>query len=298
MNDVSKVVAMGRISVSCYLIVMIYSDTEILTRLETIGEQDGNVLDLGETALLLANLDLPKNNFTEYRDQLDLIASDMSDRSRGANTLADQTTALSDTLYTHHGYRGDIDSYDDPQNANLMRVIDRRKGLPVALGILVIHAGRSRGWDISGLNFPGHFLLRLTTRGEHALIDPFDNARLLIDDDLRRLLTRVHGPQTRLQADFIRTVSDQDILFRLQNNIKTRALVEGDRERAIKILETMTLIGPARVDILAELAMLESTEGRYQSALGRLDLFIARNPDSEKSAGILNLKENLKRRLN
>lgn len=298
MNDVFKVAAMGRISISCYLIVMIYSDTEILTRLETIGEQDGKLLDLGETALLLANLDLPENNFSEYRDQLDLIASDMSDRGPGANTVAEQRSALSDILYTRHGYRGDMDSYDDPQNANLMRVIDRRKGLPVALGILVIHAGRSQGWDISGLKFPGHFLLRLTTRGEHALIDPFDNARLLVDDDLGRLLTRVHGPQTRLQADFIRTVSDQEILFRLQNNIKTRALGEGDRKRAIKILETMTLIGPERADILAELAMLESTEGRYQSALGRLDLFIARNPDSEKSAGILNLKENIKRRLN
>ena len=31
-------------------------------------------------------------------------------------------------LFERHGYRGDSKTYDDMQNANLTRVIDRRKG--------------------------------------------------------------------------------------------------------------------------------------------------------------------------
>ena len=42
-------------------------------------------------------------------------------------------------------YRGDEETYDDLDNANLMRVIERRKGLPVALGILYLYAARSQG---------------------------------------------------------------------------------------------------------------------------------------------------------
>ncbi len=274
------------------------TDTEIQARLTTIGEQDGKILDIGEAALLLAHLDFPENNLAEYLDELKLIASDMSEVSRRADTLAEQITALSDTLFKRHGYLGDVETYDDPQNANLMRVIDRRKGLPVALGILVIHAARSQGWDILGLNFPGHFLLRLSKAGEHALIDPFDDARLLINDDLRQLLEGTHGPQTRLQAEFIRSVSDRDILIRLQNNIKTRALRDGDRGRAIEILVSMSLISPKNVNVLAELASLESSEGNYQSALGRLNLFLDRHPETEDAADIMSLKETLKRRLN
>ncbi len=108
---------------------MLLSEAEIRARLEVIGEQDETLLDIGEAALLLAKLELPTNSLTEYRDELDLIASDLRAASRGAETLTDRKTALSDTLYKQHRFRGDVETYDDPQNANLMRVIDRRKGL-------------------------------------------------------------------------------------------------------------------------------------------------------------------------
>ncbi len=274
------------------------TDAEILARLEAIGEQDGNRLEIGEVALLLANLDLPNKDLTGYRDELELIALDLSEAARGAGNLPDRITALSDTLFKRHGFQGDVETYDDPQNANLMQVIDRRKGLPVALGILLIHVGRSEGWDISGLNFPGHFLLRMMTSDEQAFIDPFDEARPLSQEDLQDLLQRIQGPQVRLEAEFIQSVSDRDILIRLQNNIKLRALGAGDRKRAIDILVSMSLIAPIRIDILAELALLEASEGNYQSALGHLDRFIGRYPGSANVSDVLNLKESLKRRLN
>ncbi len=274
------------------------TEAEILARLEAIGTQGENLLDIGDAALLLANLDLPANSLAHYRDELDLIASHMSAASRGAETLSDRITALTDTLYQQHGFQGDVETYDDLQNANLMRVIDRRKGLPVALGILAIHASRSQGWEISGLNFPGHFLLRLSKSGAHALIDPFDAARVVDNEDLRRIYQRVHDKQMPRHPDFIQAVSDRDILVRLQNNIKIRALGEGDRSRAIEILQSIILITPADVEFLAELALLEASAGNIKSALGRLDGFMARNPDFAHAAKIMSLRKTLNRRLN
>ena len=277
---------------------MASTDPEIILRLQNIGEQDGLTLDIGEAALLLANLELPKNSLGRYLDELDLIVSDTTKAARGTRDLPDRIIVLSDILFKRHGYRGDIDSYDDPQNANLMRVIERRKGLPVALGILVIHAARSQGWKITGLNFPGHFLLRLTESGEHAVIDPFDEARILGSEDLQHILARVHGPQVELQPEFIQSVSDRDILLRLQNNIKYRALGVGNRTRAIEVLESMIMIAPMKVDNMAELVSLEASEGHYRSALGRLDLFLERYPEAKNAPAILDLKRHLQRRLN
>ena len=117
---------------------MASTDPEIILRLQNIGEQDGLTLDIGEAALLLANLELPKNSLGRYLDELDLIVSDTTKVARGTRNLPGRIMVLSDILFKRHGYRGDIDSYDNPQNANLMRVIERRKGLPVALGILVV----------------------------------------------------------------------------------------------------------------------------------------------------------------
>ena len=277
---------------------MLLTNSDILKRLEVIGSQGQNVLNIGEAALLLANLDLPKNSFEKYQDEINLIASDLSTASREAKSLPDRIAALSETLYKKHRFQGDVETYDDPQNANLMHVIDRRKGLPVALGILAIHAGRTQGWDIAGLNFPGHFLLRISKSDEYVLIDPFNEARLVVNEDLQTLFRRIHNQNMPQQSDFVQSISDRDVLVRLQNNIKIRALREGDKERAIKILQSIVLITPTSVEFLAELAMLEASGGYIKSAVERLERFIERNPDNSNASSILSLKEQLNRSLN
>jgi len=277
---------------------MACADPEIISRLQNICEKDGLAHDLGEAALLLANLELPDNGLAWYLDELDLIVSDTTKAARGTHGLADRIKVLSDILFKQHGYRGDIDSYNDPQNANLMRVIERRKGLPVALGILVVHAARSQGWEITGLNFPGHFLLRLSLSSEHAVIDPFDQAQPLDRDDLQQILTRVHGPHVKLQPEFMQSVADQAILLRLLNNIKLRALRDGYKGRAVKTLESMLVIAPMKVDIMAELVSLETSRGHYRSALGRLDLFMKLYPEAETAPAIIDLKRNVQNHLN
>ena len=273
-------------------------ENEITARLAAIGMQGDDRLDIGETALLLAHLDLPDNNLADYRGVLADIAGDLGEAAKGAGTLAARSAALSQTLYEKHGFQGDVETYDDPQNANLMRVIDRRKGLPVALGILVVHAARTQGWDISGLNFPGHFLLRMRGGGEQTQIDPFDGGRILDEDDLAGVLARVHGRPVPLQAEFLSPISDRDILLRLPNNIKIRALNDSKPERAMQILHSMTLFAPAKPEFLAELALLEASSGQLKSALERLDGYLLRNPDGADAARIQTLKSNLDRSLN
>ena len=61
------------------------------------------------------------------------------------------------------GFAGDADSYDAPLNADLIRVLDRRRGLPVSLSLLYVAAARRIGWTAHALNTPysgGHILDR------------------------------------------------------------------------------------------------------------------------------------------
>ncbi|MDC0196490.1 transglutaminase-like domain-containing protein [Gammaproteobacteria bacterium] len=271
---------------------------EVFDQLKSIGSHKGNLHDIGGAAVLLAQIVLPGVGLRRYCDELDLISSDMSLVSSAVTTLDDQIKVVQDVVYTGHGYHGDIASYDDPDNANLMRVIDRKKGLPVALGILVIHAARSQGWNIAGLNFPGHFLLRLSKLGEHAIINPFPKARLILPDEMEQLLKRVYGSNIKLSRAFIKTVSDHDILIRLQNNIKIRAVQAGNNKRATEVLMSMNLIAPTNSDILLELALSESAQGNYQGAIKRLTSFLESNPKTSNKASILDLKGKLNQNLN
>src|SRR5258708_36332460 len=105
-----------------------------------------------------------------------------------------------------------------------MRVIDRRKGLPVALGILYIHAARAQGWDMAGLAFPGHFLVRLQDAGTRLILDPFHGGKPREAAELRDLLKAITGNEAGLTPAHYAPVSDRDGLLRLQNNPKPRLI--------------------------------------------------------------------------
>ena len=146
--------------------------SELLETLRGIGAGEDAAIDLAEVALLLAALDRSGVEIEPYREYLAALASETAAAAvTGTAGVAMQVSLLRKVLVRHHGYSGDKETYEDVRNANLIDVIDRRKGLPVALGILYLHAARAYGSDIVGLNFPSHFLVRIEARGQRAIID-------------------------------------------------------------------------------------------------------------------------------
>jgi len=78
--------------------------------------------------------------------------------------------ALKHVLSDVHAYHGNKHDYDNLDNADLACVIDNSKGLPIALAILYIHAGRAQGWSIDALNMPGHVLCRIEHNAERVIV--------------------------------------------------------------------------------------------------------------------------------
>ena len=135
--------------------------TDMRPILDAIGALPDAEIDLADAALQLARVDAPDADWQVARDHLSEIARNIAGGAENSENLASRAVMLSDLLYDHYDYRGDIDTYDDPANANLLRVIDRRRGMPVALGILWLHAASAAGWPAYGLDLPGHFVTAL-----------------------------------------------------------------------------------------------------------------------------------------
>lgn len=244
--------------------------------LNRVGAADDGGFDLVEAALALASLERPGVSLERYRDHLDLLAADVGHAASNAGNLRDRVAALNTVLFDAHGYQGDRRTYDDLQNANLMRVIDRRRGLPVALGILALHAGRAQGWSIVGLKFPGHFLLRAEGAGERIILDPFDRGAERNPGQLRGLLKAQGDEAAALRPEHYEAASDRDILLRLQNNIKLRQTQRGDNHAAARTMDVMLRIGPNETPLWHEKALLEARLGRIDSAVAALEEYIAR----------------------
>ncbi len=149
--------------------------------------------------------------------------------------------------------------YDDLRNADLAAVIQRRRGLPVALSILYIHAARSLGWRIEGLNFPGHFVIRLHGDRQAVILDPFAGGLARSIQDLRQLLKAQSTDKTEVKPEHFSALENRQILLRLQNNIKVRRIQEGDLKGAERALQRMLWIAPTRPSCGAKAA--SSTRG-------------------------------------
>jgi regulator of sirC expression with transglutaminase-like and TPR domain len=256
------------------------SDPETCARfLRDLGASGERVLPIAEAALALASFERPRVAFKRYRDHLRLLARGVGRHPGAAGDLAARTRALNEIILLKNGYSGDELSYDDLQNANLMRVIDRRKGLPVALGILYIHAARAQGWDIAGLAFPGHFLVRLADGAARVIVDPFHGGQICGAAELRELLKAATGQDSELLPEHYTAVSDRDVLLRLQNNLKARLLQAQHHDRALAVIETMLMLAPDLAELWREAGMLHRHLGNMRAAGAALEQYIVRAPE-------------------
>ena len=160
--------------------------------------------------------------------------------------------ALNEIILLKYGYSGDALTYDDLQNANLMRVVDRRKGLPVALGILYMHAGRAQGWETVGLAFPGPFSGPAVGRARAADPRPVPWRPDLHRSGTARAVESDRGLDSELQTEHYTPVSDRDVLLRLQNNLKARLIQAEQYERAVTVVETMLMLAPDLAELWRE----------------------------------------------
>ncbi len=247
------------------------SETDIEAELRAAGEAPDEALDVARLALALAALDHPRKQRAAYEKHLAELTSAFDAalvRAKGADTASADVMAgaLAGIVAGRFSYDGDSATYDDPKNANLMDVIDRRKGLPVTLGILYLHVGQSLGLDICGLNFPGHFVLRLRIGQSAAIIDPFNRGQVLSTADLLHLIRGIEGPDAKLTPDAYAPVTTRDILLRLENNILSRAIRANELDRARDVVARMIWLAPRRAGLHFELGRLEVHAGHMGAA--------------------------------
>jgi regulator of sirC expression with transglutaminase-like and TPR domain len=268
--------------------------------LEAIGQLPDGEIDIADAALQLARVDAPDADWHAAREKLSALARDAAELARSVpdHDLSARAGALAGLIAGRHGYAGDTESYDDPANANLIRVTERKLGLPVALGILWLHAARAAGWIAHGLDFPGHFLIALQGRDNKVVLDVFDGGTPLDPKDLRALIKRVEGPKAELRPGVLQPMGVRDVLLRLQNNIKLRRLQQNDLAGALACAEDMLHIAPDLPALWRETALVNQRLDRVGAALRCFERFLKLVPQGEAASRVRATMDELRSRLN
>jgi regulator of sirC expression with transglutaminase-like and TPR domain len=238
--------------------------------------------DLAPAALAVAAVEYPLVDEASYRRELDRLGNDARDRigSLVGGTSAG-VTALNEYLYDELGFRGNLEHYHDPRNSCLNEVLDRRTGIPITLAVIYLEIARRIGLRVSGINFPGHFLLRAAVDGtaeasgrDFLIIDPFHGGAVLSESDCRELLRQHVGEAAAFDAALLEPASRHDIIVRMLVNLKRLYVRMRSFPQARFTSDLLLTIDPSAVSELRDRGLLAYHLEDYSAALRDLEAYL------------------------
>lgn len=277
-----------------------------LAYLDDVGGRQDVDIDIFEAALALALQEHPGKSVDQYRQHLNKLEDTGQTHLAYAmkehdlpDGLEAQLMALRHTMNRVNGYAGDPLHYDDVQNADLIRVIDRRLGMPITIGIIALALGRRLGWPLHGLNFPSHFLLRLDgARGQRVILDPFNLFAEVEAHQMRKLLKAKLGAAAELSAAYYEPATNREILLRLQNNIKHRMIEAEEYTKALACVTLMKRFAPQEYRLLFDEGVLLARLDQPAAAVKALRAYIDQTPSGQDRMQALSLINELNAMLN
>jgi len=199
----------------------------ILTAAGEVGDEDFPLL---EAAIACAIHDDPLRDSEPVRTLARNACERLKERVGGESP----DDALAETMAADLRLNGDLLNHDHPSNTDIIAVAERRRGLSAALAVFYLHAARAAGVKAAGVDFPGHFLVRVETPEGPVALDPFSQGRLVLPSELtRRALRAGLTPHVADRLDLLMApVTDRQSLIRLQNVLFSRAIRAQDYDGA------------------------------------------------------------------
>ncbi|MAL17992.1 MAG: hypothetical protein CL670_00905 [Balneola sp.] len=136
-----------------------------------------------ETAIFtLARFGNPTLRISEYQKKLDHFAQMIEPQIKYKLDEKRKMKRMLQFIFEDLNFRGDPNNYHAPKNCFLNQVVDRRKGLPISLSLIVMFIARRLEMPFFGINMPIHFMLNYVGDKEELLIDPYDNGAIVTYD--------------------------------------------------------------------------------------------------------------------
>jgi regulator of sirC expression with transglutaminase-like and TPR domain len=235
-------------------------------------------IDLGLAALLIACEEYPRLAIDDYLERLDQLAASLAveiDLESGPEEIARSVAAF---MAQEQGFDGEIEDYYNPKNSYLNEVMDRRRGIPITLSLLYMEVARRVNVQLLPVAMPGHFLLKLPTEAEPVFIDAFNHGTVTDADGARRLFEQVYHGRGQFTESMLGACTRRQVISRLLHNLKAAYVQADDYERALRIVELLTLLAPWDLDEIRDRGLLRFRLGRFEEALPDLQAYAQYGP--------------------
>ncbi len=187
-----------------------------------------NRQQLEYSLLTLCRFGNPTLRTEDYSKKLDKLSSMIGSDIAYTPSILEKMQIMLHFVFRELRFRGDTQDYHNPDNAFLDRVIDRRKGLPIMLSVIVMCLARRLSLPFYGVNMPVHFMLMYKTHNQEILIDPFDGGSIVSYNQCCYFLKK-NGIEPR--PEHLERADEADILARCIRNLINSYTKLGDEQR-------------------------------------------------------------------
>ncbi|MFT2090646.1 SirB1 family protein [Paraglaciecola sp. 2405UD69-4] len=209
---------------------------------QAIGEQDCFLAGLQVAAEFQKNM----RCVPYYQQQMSEWQADAKLYLKSSDVNTANLTRLIEFFFVELAFSGNEKHYFSSQCSLINKVLEYRTGMPVSLAIVFQSLGRALGFDIHGVNFPGHFLIKCKFNNEPTVfVDPL-NGKLLNRDDLHTLYFSILNEfeDEEMPEEALSEACCEETLVRLLHNLKSAYISEKKYEEALGVVETLVQLCP------------------------------------------------------
>lgn len=216
-------------------------------------------------ALAIAGMAYPTLDIEEQLATLDQLATVVARALHDIPPGYERVARFIDVLHYDLGFTGNREQYYHPDNSFLNVVLQQRMGLPIMLSLLCMAIGRRLGLDITGMGFPGHFMVRYQDEMGAWLLDPFYHQVTAVSDANHYLSGIFERPVT-LSVEMFEPVSTTALTQRILLNLRNVYLSRNNFAMTQTVLEYLLILSPEDPALWQEKGLLHYQADEWEAA--------------------------------
>lgn len=264
---------------------------------------DDDHLPLFEAAAAIAQDEYPELDLQRVLGDVDQLLARVKRRCAHTADPLQRLRLLNHFFFRDMGFGGNVNNYYDPDNSYPHVLLRTRRAIPITLAVLWLELAQGLGLNARGVNFPGHFMLKVSLPNGQVVIDPFTGQSLGREELSERLepYKRRYG----LVEDFdvpvglyLQAAQPREILTRMLRNLKELHRTQEDWLRLIAVQDRLIVLLPDAWVEYRDRGLAWAELGDNRLAVSDLALYVAHTDDPLDRAAIELRLRALRRELN
>ena len=198
-------------------------------------------------------------------------------------TIKNKLDFLLKQFYIEWGFQGDYEEFYSSKNALLVNVLNRRKGIPVTLGVIFLYIGNLLGLNLKPICFPTQFILSIKLDDKSTLyLNPFDG-QYLDKKTLQSWITGLKNPFMKLNQTHLEEAKNSDVLMKWIAVLKSTFLREERYLDALKFINIALTLEPEDAFEVRDRGYIYQQLDCNSMAINDYNFFIEKYPEDPAS---------------